>query len=78
MTETRAETVPTVRVRIEHSRTIKDGWSYSTTVEMTSDSLNDFTDLMPDLLTDARLMAEEERDARNRRDAALRSESGLG
>ena len=72
MSGTTTETTPTVRVRIEHSRTIKDGWSYSTTVEVTSDSLDDFTDMMPDLLTDARLMAENERDVRNRRDAALR------
>ncbi|MGE0541258.1 MAG: hypothetical protein AB7R89_13880 [Dehalococcoidia bacterium] len=59
-----------VRVRIEHSRTQRDGWGYSTTVEVTSDSLDDFTDMMPDLLTDTRLMAENERDIRNRRDAA--------
>lgn len=61
-----------VRVRIEHSRTQRDGWGYSTTVEVTSGDLDDLTDLIPDLLTDARLMANQERDIRNRLDAAGR------
>lgn len=60
---------PTVRMRIEHSRTIKDGWGYSTTVEITSvGELDPLT--MQALLVRVRLLGEEERDERNRRDAA--------
>lgn len=66
------------RIRIEHSHTIKNGWGYSTTVEIqypsSSDLINRTEDLdgmsrLASLLADARLIAEEERDIRNLRDA---------
>ena len=67
-----AATEPEVRtrIRIEHSRTIKEGWGYETTVEI------EFTDgdnqaaygLMGSLLSLARELGETERNARQRRD----------
>lgn len=33
---------PTLRIRVEHSRTVKDGWSYSTTVEMDGIDASDY------------------------------------
>lgn len=75
---------PTLRIRVEHSRTIKDGWSYSTTVEIDGVAAPEsFTDLAVDdavnvlryALREARDLGEQERDARNQRDNALKEKA---
>ena len=69
---------PTLRIRVEHSRTIKDGWGYSTTVEMDGIDAGDRQridkglELISDTLVKARKLAEFERDIRNHRDAAAK------
>lgn len=72
MPETITAPSPTIRVRIEHSRTIKDGWGYSSTVEMTSETPD--MDEMRALLAEVRQAGENERDIRNAREAALRED----
>lgn len=67
------EPEPRTRVRIEHSRTIKEGWGYSTTVEVTFDGETVEGDAavvarIGGLLEITRVIAEQERDARNERE----------
>lgn len=68
---------PTLRIRIEHSRTIKDGWSYSTTVELsdipaTEEEYWRAHGVIDDALLRVRLLGEMERDARNKSDTAAK------
>lgn len=69
---------PTLRIRVEHSRTVKDGWSYSTTVELDGVDaydprwVNEALDLISDTASEARKLGEIERDIRNERDNAMR------
>lgn len=69
---------PTLRIRIEHSRTIKDGWSYSTTIEIDGvdatsyQQIREARELLTATLIDVRMRGEQERDLRNERDAALK------
>ncbi|MCA9876796.1 MAG: hypothetical protein KC442_03410 [Thermomicrobiales bacterium] len=74
---------PTLRIRIEHSRTIKEGWSYSTTVEIdgvdvSDDSYNNAIDILDVALLESRLLGERERNTRNQRDAALKAGQQAG
>ncbi|MFT4039693.1 MAG: hypothetical protein QM692_16045 [Thermomicrobiales bacterium] len=73
---------PTLRIRIEHSRTIKDGWSYSTTVELsgvdaTEAGMVAAHDILVDGLDRARWIGEIERDQRNVRDDARKEGAAL-
>lgn len=69
---------PTLRIRVEHSRTIKDGWNYSTTVEMDGIEASDPVRVAEAIsrlsrtLEAARLVGELERDLRNQRDNAAK------
>lgn len=71
-----ASATPTVRVRIAHTRTIKDGWGYESSVEVTmpgADADHPETELLLQetlerLLTIARAHGERERDVRNQRE----------
>lgn len=68
---------PTLRIRVEHSRTIKDGWSYSTTVELDGVEVGAGKEsralyLLEFLLKEVRQLGENERDERNQRDNALK------
>lgn len=58
------------RIRIEHSRTIKEGWSYASTVEVIYDGSDDedARDRLRQLLEMAALLGEAERDIRQARD----------
>lgn len=81
---------PTLRIRVEHSRTVKDGWSYSTTVEL--DGVNvggpgyafddiaveDAVSLLRAALLQVRDLGEQERDARNQRDTAAKEATAIG
>lgn len=60
------EPEPRTRIRIEHARTQRDGWGYSTTVEVTYDGTDDSAalDRLDELLMHARALGEHERDAR--------------
>ncbi len=62
---------PTLRVRINHGRTLKEGWHYDSTVELTAPLGMDGEEregLLAEWLTRARRLGEEERDARNAAD----------
>jgi hypothetical protein len=64
------EPQPRTRVRVEHSRTQRDGWGYSTTVEVEYPGTNVRTDAdalirLEELLGQARIIGQRERDARN-------------
>lgn len=68
---------PTLRIRVEHSRTIKDGWGYSTTVELdgidTNDTpYNNAINILDAALLETRLLGERERNERNQRDNAAK------
>lgn len=69
---------PTLRIRVEHSRTQRDGWGYSTTVEMDGIDASDYrriddaTAWIANVLEDARKLGEHERDERNQRDNAMK------
>jgi hypothetical protein len=61
------------RIRVNHSRTQRDGWGYETTVEIeyAGDEPGDEAAALArlgGLLIQARILAENERDARNERD----------
>lgn len=65
---------PTLRIRIEHSRTIKEGWGYSTTVELsgvpaTDKGITEAHDILAEGLDRAQWLGEIERDVRNQHDA---------
>lgn len=70
---------PTLRIRVEHSRTQRDGWGYSTTVEMDDIEASnpvrvaEAISRLSRTLEAARLVGELERDVRNQRDAILKS-----
>jgi hypothetical protein len=66
------ENEPRTRMRINHTRTIKNGWDYESTVEIEYPGYDDAAHLvrLADLLDQVREVAERERDARNRHDAA--------
>lgn len=63
---------PLYRVRIAHSRTIKEGWGYETSVEVTQTRDDELTAELEreleELLLMARILGERERDVRNARD----------
>ena len=69
---------PKLRIRIEHSRTIKDGWSYSTTVEMDGIDatswrlMQEGASIVEGMLMEVRRIGELERDTRNQRDTAAK------
>lgn len=71
-----AVAAPGVRVRIAHARTIKDGWGYESSVEVTmpgADADHPETELLLQetlerLLAIARAHGERERDVRNHRE----------
>lgn len=68
---------PTLRIRVEHSRTIKDGWGYSTTVEIdgvdaTWEEIPSWGGLLRAALLEVREVGENERDIRNQRDNAAK------
>lgn len=74
----------TMRIRVEHSRTQRDGWGYSTTVELDGIAVgdpgyafdeiavDDATALIKSALAKARDLGETERDIRNQRDNAAK------
>ena len=81
------ELPPTLRIRIEHSRTIKDGWSYATSVTLDGVEITDaFADVdiegagsvLTLALLKARTLGEQERDLRNQRDNALKQATSAG
>lgn len=61
-------TPPTIRVRISHARTQKEGWRcHETTIEVTG-SANDYADMLddiPDMLSDAHHAGLDEANRRN-------------
>lgn len=60
---------PTLRIRVEHSRTIKDGWSYSTTVEVDdAQDLDKALGMITEAMVRVRKIAEMERNVRDERD----------
>ena len=65
---------PRARVRIEHRKTLKEGWGYETTVELewfgagVLDDANAIARLC-DLMNEAREAAKQERDRRNAEDS---------
>jgi len=69
---------PTLRIRVEHSRTQRDGWGYSTTVELdgidasSRQHIKDAADEIAYALKEARLLGESERNFRNQRDTAAK------
>lgn len=69
---------PALRIRVEHSRTQRDGWGYSTTVEMDGIDatnwrhINEAVSAIESVLHDARRLGERERDVRNERDHAAK------
>lgn len=72
-TETAAAPAVTTRIRVNHSRTIKEGWGYETTVEVAwaGDGPGVDVDALARLdlmLARARTIGELERDARNAAD----------
>jgi hypothetical protein len=69
----------TLRVRINHSRTVKDGWSFDSTVELTAPLEMDNGErraILDEWLAIARELGEAERDARNARDRQEQSDHG--
>lgn len=62
-------TDPRIRIRISHSKTIKEGWGYETTVEFDSTPTPDLMDTLKLWLEAARAMGETERDIRNHRES---------
>ena len=63
-----------VRVRIEHSKTQRDGWGYLSTVEVTQTGPIDMDELRA-LLAEVRFLGESERDIRNARDTRATEQS---
>lgn len=69
---------PTLRIRVEHSRTIKDGWGYSTTVEVDGIDESNASRVAEAIrriaitLEEVRVLGEHERDIRNQRDTAAK------
>lgn len=63
---------PLYRVRIAHSKTIKEGWGYETSVEVTQTRDDELTSELEreleELLFMARVLGERERQVRNSRD----------
>lgn len=78
MPETTVATAPStsVRVRIEHSRTQRDGWGYSSTVEVTEHDGPIEMETLQSLLAQVRFIGESERDERNRREIARSGDDG--
>jgi hypothetical protein len=65
-----------IRIRIAHTKTVKEGWKYETTVEVEAEGIFPM-DLLHDHLEDADRIARQEADRRNAEDEIRRPDSNV-